>query len=382
MSNAIIAEYVWLSGADTHHDIRSKCRTLYLNDDDFQLSPAEIFAKGFFPDWNFDGSSTNQAKGLNTEIQIKPVACYPHPFEKNVRTVVVLAECYTADGSEPTPDNTRAVARSVFEADKNDSQPWFGLEQEYVLCHKEGRPLGWPERGFPYAQGPYYCSNGPVAYGRNLVMAHYEKCIQMGLKISGTNAEVMPGQWEYQVGPCEGILCGDHMVLSRWVYLRLLEDIGTFGLDLDVNFEVKPVKGDWNGSGLHTNFSTRQMRDPNGGMAVITEAVKRLEKTVAQDVPFHGQNNNERLTGLHETSSYSDFTWGVGTRHTSVRIGNDVAAKGYGYFEDRRPGSDADPYLLSSSLFSSSCAIPAPKLHALIPKYTRAWMGDLSKKSE
>jgi glutamine synthetase len=115
------------------------------------------------------------------------------------------------------------------------------------------------------------------------------------------------------------------------------------------------------------------MRQP-GGIAEIKECVKRLEFTVKNDIPFHGQNNNERMTGLHETSSWREFTWGVGTRHTSVRIGNDVDAQGFGYFEDRRPGSDADPYLLSAALFSSACAVPAPKLLALVPQYTRPWM--------
>jgi glutamine synthetase len=370
----LIAEYVWLSGKNTHHDIRSKCKTLYVTPADAKLPPTELLKKGVFPVWNFDGSSTGQAKGHNTEIVIKPVAAWPHPFGKDIPTVAVLAECYLPGTDEPTPDNTRYVARSVFDADTKNQKPWFGMEQEYVLVStKTGKPLGWPDRGFPAPQGPYYCATGPVAYGRNIAMGHYEKCLKMGLKISGTNAEVMPGQWEYQVGPCEGIEMGDSLVMSRWCYLRLLEDIGVFGLDLDVNFEVKPIKGDWNGSGLHTNFSTEAMRKP-GGLAVIKESVKRLEKTVKNDMPFYSQFNNERMTGHHETSSWKEFTWGVGTRHTSVRIGNDVEAQGFGYYEDRRPGADADPYLLSAAVFSSSCDVPAPKLLAKLPEYTREWM--------
>jgi glutamine synthetase len=239
----VIAEYVWLSGEDTHHDIRSKCRTLYFSEEDAALSPMEMVEKKLFPRWNFDGSSTKQARGKNTEIVIEAVGAYNHPFEKGQRLICVLAECFYPDGT-PTVDNTRHVATSVFDADTQDQKPWFGMEQEYVLVTKAGKPLGWPERGYPMAQGPYYCGSGPVTYGRNIVMAHYEKCLEMGLKISGTNAEVMPGQWEYQVGPCLGIEMGDQLVLSRWVYLRLLEDIGTFGLDLDVNFDVKPIKGD------------------------------------------------------------------------------------------------------------------------------------------
>lgn len=369
----VIAEYIWVSGEDTHHDIRSKCRTLYLEEESVTTSEGRAALLPTLPHWNFDGSSTGQARGTNTEITIKPVGVYPHPFEKSIKTIAVLCECFAPDG-KPTFDNTRAIANSVFQqSDALALEPWFGMEQEYVLIKKEGRPLGWPERGFPAAQGPYYCSNGPFAYGRNIVVMHYEKCLQMGLKISGTNAEVMPAQWEFQVGPCTGIEMGDQLILARWVYLRVLEDIGILGLDLDINFEAKPIKGDWNGSGCHTNFSTKPMRE-EGGIKAINEAVARLAKTVQKDIPFYGQENHERMTGKHETSKIHEFTSGIGTRNTSIRIGNDVAREGKGYFEDRRPSADVDPYLVTAALFSSACGIPAPQLHALIPHYHQSWM--------
>lgn len=352
----IIAEYIWLSGANSYHDIRSKCKTLHIPID----SPLSAF-----PEWNFDGSSTGQAAGADTEILIRPVAKYPHPFIKNVPALVILAECYQPDGT-PTPDNSRAVAREIFDL-KLDAEPWFGLEQEYVL-YRDGRPLNWPEKGFPEPQGPYYCANGSPAWGRDIAMEHYEICLNMGLKLSGLNAEVMPSQWEFQVGPCSGIEGGDHMTVARWVYLRVGEKHG-----IEVNFDCKPVQGDWNGSGCHTNFSTKEMREA-GGLAKIHEALQRLEKTREEDIMFYGTANNRRLTGKHETSKLSDFTFGVGTRHTSIRIPNETNKNGCGYLEDRRPASDIDPYLVTSRLFASALGVTNAPLDPVKLKQRRTWM--------
>lgn len=372
MSTAVILEYVWLSGQNTHHDIRSKCKTWYTNDVN-AIKVTEL------PVWNFDGSSTAQAKGLDTEILIKPVGIYPHPFIQGTPARVVLCECYLPNG-QPTEDNTRRVAASVFEHEKAaGEEPWYGMEQEYVLM-KDGRPYGWPVDGVPPPQGPYYCSNGAnVALGRKYSLEHYQKCLQMGLKISGTNAEVMPGQWEYQVGPCRELECGDHVVLSRWCYLRVLEAASE--PNLDISFDVKPKKGDWNGSGLHTNFSTTKTR-ADGGLDEIHKMFGRLALTFPHDIIFYSEDNNERLTGIHETSKLSEFTFGVGTRGTSCRIPNEVKANGKGYLEDRRPGADADPYLVSARLFASACGVPAPGLDALEARYRKPWMTVLSEQQQ
>lgn len=355
-----VAEYVWLSGKDSHHDLRSKCRTMD-GPTDIPLSE--------YPVWNFDGSSTQQALGLDTEILVKPVAVYPHPFATLPGSKVVLCECFYPDG-KPTTDNTRFAARKVFDAALQE-EPWFGLEQEYVI-YKNGRPYGWPTDGFPAAQGDYYCANGPTAWGRDIAMEHYQTCLSIGLKLSGINAEVMPAQWEYQVGPCVGIEAGDHMTMARWVFLRIGEKHG-----VDINFDAKPVPGDWNGSGCHTNFSTKAMRAP-GGKKVIIEAVERLRATARDDIKFYGIDNNRRLTGKHETSSLGEFTYGVGTRHTSVRIPNATAQADCGYFEDRRPASSADPYLVTSRLFASSVGI-ANDLDAVALRQDRSWMGRLDQ---
>ncbi|KAH9586738.1 Glutamine synthetase [Trypanosoma melophagium] len=344
--------YIWLAGKDAHHDIRSKDRTMYLTNEELAKHPKELLAEGFFPLWNFDGSSTNQAHGSDTEVILKPVNAYlcriPRPTT-NVPWLLVLAECYLPSG-EPTRDNSRAMARLIFEQ-KPDEHPWFGMEQEFFL-KKDGRPYGWPSTGFPAPQGPYYCATGhQFAPGRKYVDLHYEVCLQMGLNISGTNAEVAPGQWEFQVGPCEGLEMGDQLTVARWVLLRILESDG-----LDVDYRAKPIQGDWNGSGLHTNFSTHAT--PNG----------------SEGYYFYGAENNERLTGKHETSVPSVVTAGVGTRGTSIRIPNSVAAEGKGYMEDRRPAGDADPYLVSSRLFASCVSLDTPALDLVSPLHKKDWM--------
>jgi glutamine synthetase len=353
---AVAVEYLWVSGADTHHDLRSKVKTIELEEHaihKFQKDAGQLYES--LPVWNFDGSSTKQALGRDTEILIRPVASFVHPFMKQP-AFVTLCECFTPQG-QPTPDNTRYIARSVFDHEKaRPLKPWYGVEQEYVLW-KDGRPYGWPTEGLPAAQGPYYCSNGSsAAFGRKYAETHYQTCLSMGLKLSGMNAEVMPGQWEYQVGPSEAIESGDHCVMARWVMLRVLETEG-----VNVNFSSKPKDGDWNGSGMHTNFSTEAMR-ANGGLARIQEAVEKLSKDPLRDVAVYGNDNDRRLSGKHETSRLDEFSWGVGSRCTSIRIPNEVQSNGHGYFEDRRPSASADPYLVTSRLLASACGIPADLL--------------------
>lgn len=361
----VVAEYVWCGGKDTHHDLRSKSRTLFV---DAGATKDRLSLLKAMPEWNFDGSSTGQARGLNTEIVLKPVGVYSHPFPvPDTRSVLVLCECFHTNG-QPTEDNTRAVARSVFAKDKHDSQPWYGLEQEYVLM-ADGRPMGWPAHGFPAPQGPYYCGAG-VVVGRDIVNQHYGACLKMGLRIGGTNAEVMPGQWEWQIGPAVGIEAGDHLLLSRWVMLRILEK---FGPQYDVNYESRVVAGDWNGNGCHCNFSTRQMRC-EGGYDEILCAVERMKHTLRKDILFFGGDNNERLTGKHETSRYDEFTYGFGTRTTSVRIGNSVKADGRGFFEDRRPSGAIDPYLVSARVFASATGVECEELDRAGERLRKAWM--------
>ncbi|KAF7549846.1 hypothetical protein G7Z17_g6121 [Cylindrodendrum hubeiense] len=331
----IMCEYVWI---DADGETRSKSRTL----PEKEYTPEEL------PVWNFDGSSTNQAPGENSDVYLRPCAVFPDPF-RGSPNIIVLSECWNADGT-PNKYNFRHDCVKVMDTFA-DQDPWFGLEQEYTLLGGDGRPYGWPTGGFPAPQGEYYCGVGTgKVVQRDIVEAHYKACLYAGVKISGTNAEVMPAQWEYQVGPCLGIEMGDHLWVSRFFLARIAEDFGA-----KVSVHPKPVQGEWNGAGLHSNFSTRAMRE-DGGMKKIEEAIKKLEPHHAECIAEYGEDNDLRLTGRHETGSIDQFTWGVANRGTSIRIPRECAAKGSGYFEDRRPASNADPYRVTKALLQFSLA--------------------------
>ena len=211
------------------------------------------------------------------------------------------------------------------------------------------QPLGWPENGFPPPQGPYYCGVGSdEVYGRELVEAHLEACLAAGLRISGINAEVMPAQWEFQVGPLGPLECSDQLWFARWLLYRLGEEFG-----ITATLHPKPVRGDWNGAGAHTNYSTKGTRQP-GGMQVIEDAIKAIEKAHNKHIAGYGAHNTERLTGRHETAPITEFRWGVGNRGASVRIPLQTAQEGYGYFEDRRPAANQDPYVVTRLMLETT----------------------------
>ena len=228
---------------------------------------------------------------------------------------------------------------------------WFGMEQEYTLFNLDLKtPLGWPKGGTPGEQGPYYCGAGADrAYGRSVSEAHYKACLFAGLEISGTNAEVMPGQWEYQIGPCVGINAGDQLMVSRYILSRVCEDFG-----VHVTLDPKPIPGDWNGAGMHTNFSTEKMRKA-GGLALIEQAIRKLGKKHDEHIASYGEGNERRLTGKYETADINTFSYGVANRGCSIRIPRWVDTEGFGDLEDRRPSSNCDPYVVTSLVFKTSC---------------------------
>lgn len=296
------------------------------------------------PEWNFDGSSTGQAPGHDSDLYLRPVAFYPDPFRRG-DNILVLCECWNSDGS-PNKYNHRHECAKMMEAHK-DEHPWFGIEQEYTLFNELGYPYGWPKGGFPGPQGPYYCGVGTgKVYCRDIVEAHYRACIYSGIGITGINAEVMPSQWEFQV-MAEGIDGADQLWMARFLLERVAEEFGVV-----ISFNPKPLQGDWNGAGCHTNVSTTVMREP-GGMKYIEEAIHKLEKRHKEHILLYGEGNELRLTGKHETASMHSFSYGVANRQASVRIPRSVAKEGFGYFEDRRPASNMDPYLVTGLIMQT-----------------------------
>ncbi|HAG62051.1 MAG TPA: glutamine synthetase [Coxiellaceae bacterium] len=349
------ATYIWIDGTAPTKRLRSKTRMLRLSKGEAQLSD--------FPDWGFDGSSTQQAQGYDSDLILKACAFHPDPLTGQ-GNYLVLCEVYS-DESTPHPSNTRATLRHQMESCRKTQDPWIGFEQEYTLFQGL-TPLGWPEGGYPAPQGPFYCGVGAdEAFGRDFVQDHTDACLFAGLMLFGTNAEVMPGQWEFQVGyrdidseSADPLTVSDHLWIARWLLYRIGEEYG-----ITATLEPKPVKGSWNGAGKHTNFSTKAMRDKNTGWQTIESAIHRLDNNHHKHIPLYGAGLDERLVGDCETSDINTFSAGVGDRNASIRIPKAVKAKGYGYIEDRRPGANADPYEVSSILVETICEVPQNTNH-------------------
>ena len=341
------AEYLWLDGARPTQELRSKTRILSIE----EASNLEDF-----PVWSFDGSSTWQAQGHDSDCGLRPVYFCKNPL-RNTRGnhYLVMAEVCNSDGT-PHKTNTRSILRELLKkAQGND--PWIGFEQEYTFF-EYSRPMGWPDKGFPQAQGPFYCGVGiDRAFGRDIVEDHMELCRQAGLSFYGINAEVMPGQWEFQIGHrgvdgehCDPLTISDQTWLARYLLKRAGEKFNAI-----VSFENKPIPGDWNGAGMHTNFSTMATRNKKTGLAAIHKAVKRLQENHQRHIHDYGEGLEKRLTGLHETCHIGEFKSGVSDRGASIRIPMQTSRSGHGHFEDRRPGANADPYRVSACLVETVC---------------------------
>ena len=339
----IRVEYIWTDGHLPTAKLRSKTK----------IVDGPIKDVSELPEWGFDGSSTEQAEGDFSDCLLRPVRLALDPMREG-DNLLVMCEVFNADGTVHV-SNARAALRELAEKHANE-EAWFGIEQEYTLF--DGiKPLGWPDNGFPAPQGGYYCGVGSdEVYGRDIVEDHMEACMLAGIEMSGINAEVMPGQWEFQIGPLGPLEVADEVWLARWLLYRIGEDYG-----VSATLHPKPVKGDWNGAGAHTNFSTKAMREP-GGLAIIEDACEKLAKTHEKHIVQYGAHNEERLTGLHETCSMQDFKYGVSDRGASIRIPMQTANDGDGYLEDRRPSANMDPYKVCAALMETVCVdelIPA-----------------------
>ncbi len=326
------AEYIWIDGTEPTAKLRSKTKIV---EDGAEL-----------PIWGFDGSSTNQAPGDASDCVLKPVFSCPDPI-RGGDDKLVLCEVLYIDMT-PHETNTRAACAAV--ADKFASQePLFGIEQEYTFF-KNGRPYGFPSPvGFPAPQGGYYCGVGAdEVFGRDIVEAHMDACLTAGLHLSGINAEVMPGQWEFQIGPVAPPQVGDEMWIARWLLYRIAEDF-----DVAATLDPKPAAGDWNGAGAHTNFSTNAMRSNYDAIIAACEA---LGTKVEEHIAGYGAGIKDRLTGAHETAPYNEFSYGVSNRGASVRIPWQVEVDKKGYIEDRRPNANCDPYVVTQLIVDTCCS--------------------------
>eukprot|EP00746_Dinoflagellata_sp_MGD_P002211 gnl/MRDRNA2_/MRDRNA2_104279_c0_seq1.p1 gnl/MRDRNA2_/MRDRNA2_104279_c0~~gnl/MRDRNA2_/MRDRNA2_104279_c0_seq1.p1 ORF type:complete len:426 (+),score=59.41 gnl/MRDRNA2_/MRDRNA2_104279_c0_seq1:101-1378(+) len=346
----LLATYVWL---DLEQNPRSKTMTIT----HIPRTVADLRV------WNFDGSSTGQAEGHNSEVLLQPRAIFKDPFRGEPH-VLVLADAYNAWDDKPAKGNTRAECAEVMDK-YADHDPWFGMEQEYTFMRPEGvgepgkKPLGFNDDGSePAPQGPYYCGVGNKrCIGREFADEHYMMCLKAGVKISGINAEVMPGQAEFQVGPCRGVEMGDHLTIARYIMLKLSEKY-----DVIISFSPKPITdGEWNGAGCHCNFSVERMRAA-GGIDVINQVCEAFGKVALDHIKEYGEGNDKRLTGKHETCSINDFKYGVADRGASIRIPREAHKNGRGYMEDRRPSANCDPYRVTKRMMQTTGeALATPK---------------------
>lgn len=338
-------EYVWLDGYEPEPNLRSKIKVLDVPfEGESSFSPMH-WARNHFskiPEWNFDGSSTRQADGKLSDCILKPVKMYADPL-KGGFSFIVLCEVLNSDYS-PHTSNFRAKIND------EDFNTWFGFEQEYVLrwFNKDKTlPVGFENFRVPEEQGKYYCSIGhPYSAGREISEQHLEACLSCGINITGTNAEVMLGQWEYQIFGQGEKTAADDLWISRFLLVRIAESY-----KIKVDFHPKPMgeHEDWNGSGMHTNFSTFEMRE-SGGKEYFEQICEELGKTHETAISLYGSDNRMRLTGKHETQSIDKFSWGVSDRGASIRIPLSTSQTWKGYLEDRRPGSNADPYKITNYL--------------------------------
>ena len=332
-------EYIWLDGYTPVPGLRGKTQIK-----EFSSMPT----LEQLPLWGFDGSSTLQADGSSSDCVLKPVRVFPDPARKN--GVLVMCEVMMPDGVTPHPSNKRATIL-------DDEGAWFGFEQEYFF-YKNGRPLGFPESGFPPPQGPYYTGVGFSSVGdiaRQMVEEHLDICLEAGINHEGINAEVAKGQWEFQIFGKGSKRAADEMWMARYLLQRLAEKYG-----VDIEYHCKPLGAtDWNGSGMHANFSTTYMREV-GGKEYFEKLMAAFEANCADHIAVYGPDNDQRLTGDHETQSIDKFSYGVADRGASIRVPHSFVNNGYkGYLEDRRPNSQGDPYAIASQILKTIASVQA-----------------------
>lgn len=329
-NNIAVLEYLWLDGNGNR---RSKTKIINHT----------IYNLDVIPFWNCDGSSTGQAESIgNTEVILVPCKFFLNPLTSsnsmNCDSYIVLCETFDTN-LEPLQSNHRRNADKIFNKGLNE-EPWFGIEQEYIMIHKNNDTF--------LEEGRHYCGTQLNSVERKIAEEHMCACLYAKIKYAGLNSEVTNHQWEYQIGTCVGIEGGDHLTVANFLLERIAEKY-----NVAICYHPK-LYHDKNGTGCHTNFSTSRTRSDDG-IEEIYRCIEKLENNHDRHVAVYGEGNDKRLTGIHETSSYTQFSFGVGTRNTSVRIPTQVAKDGCGYFEDRRPAGNCDPYQVTSVIFQTCC---------------------------
>ena len=321
-------EYIWMDGYTPEPNLRSKTKVLTS-----EIEPT----LDSLPIWNFDGSSTMQAEGNYSDCLLKPVKIIKDPQRKN--GYLVLCEVLNPDMT-PHSSNTRSSV-------KDNINMWVGFEQEYFIYDGE-LPLGHTKRDMK-PQGEYYCGIGTDNIsGRNIVEHHLDICLSAGLNVTGINAEVALGQWEFQVMGKGTLDSCDQLILCRYLLQRVAETYS-----VKINYHPKPLYGNWNGSGLHTNFSNKKMREV-GGKEYFESIFNMFDVNHTKHIENYGSDNQMRLTGKHETQSIDKFSWGISDRGSSIRVPQATVNNGWkGYVEDRRPASNGDPYRIMKVISES-----------------------------
>ena len=343
-------EYIWL---DSEQNYRSKTKIFTSPiDKEGEVKP---FGFELLPMWNYDGSSTGQADGKDSEVYLRPVYMVRDPFRRQCDSWLVLCDTWLPDGG-PHPTNTRAAAAKIFNNElASKEKTLFGLEQEFFIRKsKKGYPLGMTKTLYEKAksgediQGPFYCGVGQGnCFERKCMETTLQNLVDSGLNITGMNFEVAPGQCEFQVLN-EGITAADELHLLRYILIRTAEEN-----DLFIDLHPKPFKLNINGSGCHTNYSSKTMREENG-ITAINASIGKLAEKHKEHMAIYGKDNNLRMTGKHETSDMETFSSGVADRCSSIRIPRFTDRDKCGYMEDRRPSSNMDPYLVTSKIVETT----------------------------
>lgn len=325
-------EYIWLDGYKPEPNLRSKIKVI-----DYPIGDITKV-----PEWGFDGSSTMQAEGFSSDCYLKPVRIYQSLKTAEIPLIYVLCEVYNKN-NKPHETNDRS------KLGEEDNDFWIGFEQEYFIRSAHNKDvLGFERGGTVDPQGKYYCGVGGQIVGRELSDEHLDYCLDLGINVEGTNAEVALGQWEYQIFSKGKLAAADDLWMSRYILHKLAEKRG-----YSIELHPKPIQiGEWNGSGLHTNFSNKKMRE-DGGESYFKSIFNAFETRQELHIENYGSDNHLRLTGKFETQSIDKFSWGISDRGASIRVPKSVGETWKGYLEDRRPSSNANPYKVIGVIYDA-----------------------------